>query len=461
MDDDEIIKLVLNRGFLINETALKLIKDFKDDKKIKLLIDKICTGMDRSSPVIMPDHLKFLYEEEVKDKKKMINVKYSTCYAKESYFGFLNLFMDKFHKLSSIFKKRFPITPIKNAINNENRPIFVVGIVSDITNTKNGHKIITIEDETGTINVLFSKDSRITDENILLDEVIGIKGFINKKLLIGEEFYRPEIPLERERIKSKGKVGLTSDIHVGSKMFSLKKWNEFINFVRKDEEVAGDLDCIIIAGDCVDGIGVYPNQEQTLNITDILDQYKESAFLLSEIPEDIEIIILPGNHDAVRQAEPQPTPPKYIRDIFFEKTEQVKFVGNPCYIDINGTSILSYHGRSLDYLIQEFSKSDYKNPIPAMIQMLKMRHLSPTYGTVPITPAGKDYLVIDDIPDILHCGHIHTFGIGEHRGTLLLNTGGWQEQTSFQRERNIVPDVGKFPIIDLETMDIKLLDFGG
>ena len=465
MDDDEIIRLVLNRGFLINNDALSLIKDFKDDKKIIQVIEDICSKMDNSDPVIMPDHLKFLYDLHnngiKKDKENRINVKYSTCYAEESYTGFLNLFIDKFQRLSSIFKKRLAVTPIKNVINNESRPIFVVGIVSDISNTKNGHKIITIEDETGTINTLFSKDSKAKDENILLDEVIGIKGFISKKILIAEEFYRPEIPVERTKVKSHGKVGLTSDIHVGSKMFNSKKWDELIKFIRKDEEVAGDLDCIIVAGDCVDGIGIYPNQERSLSITDISSQYKEVASLFSEIPDDIEIIILPGNHDAVRQAEPQPSFPESIQNLFLDKTEQVKFVGNPCYIDINGTSILSYHGRSLDYLIQEFSGSDYKNPIPSMVQMLKMRHLSPTYGTVPMTPAGKDFLVIDSIPDILHCGHVHTFGIGEYRSTLLFNTGGWQEQTSFQQERNIVPDVGKFPIIDLETMDIKLLDFGG
>ncbi|BDC35646.1 MAG: DNA-directed DNA polymerase II small subunit [Candidatus Methanoliparum thermophilum] len=454
MDEDEIIKLVLDRGFLINEDALNLIKDFKDDKKIRQVIDNISSKMDSSAPVIMPGHLKFLYNNR-------INVKYSTCYAEESYTGFSNLFIDRFERLSSIFKKRLSVTPIKNVMNNESRHVFVVGIVSDINHTKYGNKIITIEDETGTINVLFSKDLKTKNENILLDEVIGIRGFINEKILISEEFYRPEIPLNREKARSRGKVGLTSDIHVGSKMFSSKKWSKFIDFIRKDEEVAGDLDCIIIAGDCVDGIGVYPNQELSLNITDILDQYKEAAFLLSEIPEDIEIIILPGNHDAIRQAEPQPPLPKFIQDFFLDKRERIKFVGNPCYIYVNETSILSYHGRSLDYLIQEFSGSDYKNPISPMIQMLKMRHLSPTYGKVPMTPAGKDFLTIDDVPNILHCGHVHTFGIGEYRGTLLFNTGGWQEQTSFQYERNIVPDVGKFPIIDLETMDIKLLDFGG
>lgn len=471
MNDDEIIKLVLDRGFLINEDALHLIKNFKDDKTIRQVIEDICSRMDCSTPVIMPDHLKLLYDFhnkiEIKDKKNRkdkensINVRYNVCYAKENYSGFLNLFIDKFQRLSSIFKRRLSVTPVKNVINNDNKPVFVVGIVSDINTTKNGHKIITIEDETGTINTLFSKDLKIRDENILLDEVICIKGHISKKILIVEEFYRPEIPIERTKVKSHGKVGLTSDIHIGSKMFNSKEWNELIHFIRKDEETAGDLDCIIIAGDCVDGIGIYPNQERSLDITDILGQYKKAASLFSEIPDDIEIIILPGNHDAVRQAEPQLPFPESIQDLFLDKKERVRFVGNPCYVDINGTSILSYHGRSLDYLIQEFSGSDYKNPIPSMIQMLKMRHLSPTYGVVPLTPAGKDYLVIDSVPDILHCGHIHTFGVGEYRDTLLLNTGGWQEQTSFQRDRNIVPDVGKFPIIDLETMDIKLLDFGG
>jgi DNA polymerase II small subunit len=97
-----------------------------------------------------------------------------------------------------------------------------------------------------------------------------------------------------------------------------------------------------------------------------------------------------------------------------------------------------------------------------MTHLLKRRHLSPIYGgRVAMSPGERDLLLIEDVPDIFHCGHVHTLGIGRYSGTLIVNSAGWQEQTSFQRERNIEPDVAKFPVIDLESMGIKILDFGG
>jgi len=44
-----------------------------------------------------------------------------------------------------------------------------------------------------------------------------------------------------------------------------------------------------------------------------------------------------------------------------------------------------------------------------MNEMLKLRHLSPIYGgRVSIAPEKKDHFVIDEIPDILHCGHSYS-----------------------------------------------------
>ncbi|MEZ5334217.1 MAG: hypothetical protein R2741_02730 [Methanolobus sp.] len=51
------------------------------------------------------------------------------------------------------------------------------------------------------------------------------------------------------------------------------------------------------------------------------------------IPKHIKIIISPGNHDAVRQAEPQPKLPECIREYF---PENVTFVGNPSIVDLDG-----------------------------------------------------------------------------------------------------------------------------
>ena len=64
----------------------------------------------------------------------------------------------------------------------------------------------------------------------------------------------------------------------------------------------------------------------------------------------------------------------------------ITFVGNPCYLEIEGRKILSYHGRSLTTYRQRSGLS-YNNPLQAMVEMLKRRHMAPIYGgKTPLAP---------------------------------------------------------------------------
>ena len=65
-----------------------------------------------------------------------------------------------------------------------------------------------------------------------------------------------------------------------------------------------------------------------------------------------------------------------------------------------------------------------------------------------IAPAEEDHLVIQEIPDIFHAGHVHTLDRMDYRGTLILNSGTWQDQTKFQANMGIVPTPGKVPIVN-------------
>src|SRR5437016_7270248 len=67
---------------------------------------------------------------------------------------------------------------------------------------------------------------------------------------------------------------------------------------------------VLIGGDLVDGIGVYPRQEVDLKVPDIYEQYRLAAKLVGEIPEHMEVVLILGNQDGVRQALAQPAIPK-------------------------------------------------------------------------------------------------------------------------------------------------------
>ena len=89
-----------------------------------------------------------------------------------------------------------------------------------------------------------------------------------------------------------------------------------------------------------------------------------------------------------------------------------------------------------------------------------MRHLAPIYGgRTPLTPAGRDGLVIEPAPDILVTGHAHTFGVDQYRGILLLNASTWQAETEYQRMRNITPVPARAAVVDLRDLAVQSLDF--
>ena len=88
-----------------------------------------------------------------------------------------------------------------------------------------------------------------------------------------------------------------------------EEWAGFLRWINgevgnsRQRDVAGRIKYLVIPGDVVDGIGIYPDQESELSITDVYRQYEVLAEQLQLVPEHISIIMQPGNHDAVRPAE--------------------------------------------------------------------------------------------------------------------------------------------------------------
>jgi DNA polymerase II small subunit len=136
-------------------------------------------------------------------------------------------------------------------------------------------------------------------------------------------------------------------------------------------------------------------------------------------------------------------------------------VGDPAYVKLHGVTFLVYHGKSLDDVIATTPDLAYDRPTEAMKLLLRSRHLSPTYGKrTALSPELRDFMVIDQVPDVLHSGHVHTFGELSYRGTLLVNSGTWQGQTDFQLNMGVEPTPSIIPVIDLSTMKVLRRNFG-
>ncbi len=374
---------------------------------------------------------------------------------------FAKYFRSRYESIKKLLRNRremFGVSSI-NMVKQIDSEIKIMGIVKKISVTKKGHKLIEIEDETGEMTGLVPNNSPLISETVLNDEVIGVVGRLSSKtgMMNIKSIVRPEIMMRKNnnRAEIPLSAAFVSDLHVGNKTFLSEAWEKLMKWLSSDE--ASNIKYIVIPGDAVDGIGVYPNQEDELLISDIFTQYEKLAELLSEIPEHIQIIISPGNHDAVRQAEPQPCFPENIRKLF---SDNVLFVGNPCYLTLNGVEILLYHGRSMDDFVTNVQSLTYNTPIAIMKEMLKRRHLAPIYGgRTPIAPEQKDYLVIDRVPDIFVTGHVHSAGVGVYRNVTLINASAWQSQTNYQKEHNFVPDPGKIMITNLQTLKTRIMKF--
>ena len=473
----QVLEEAARRNVLLNREALEMI--LSEPQPVAFL-DGILARLGKDALVLgKNDVLRQLSQEEalapivqksaVPRNKKHADIKVvaesditgvSTCEGKMA--DFARYFQNRYRVLRKILERRRELggsLPIERALRMD-REVKLIVIVAEHSITKNGHRILTVEDETHSCKVLISKDSDLIGEMFVNDEVIGIVGKPTQKkdMIIATELIRPDIPLTNpwKPSDSVSSVAFLGDVHVGSNTFLDKHWDRMVDWMKKNA-AAIDLDYLVLPGDIVDGIGIYPDQEDELIIDDIFKQYESLGQLLLEVPDHIKIVVQPGNHDAVRPAEPQPALPEVFAKSF---DSNIIMAGNPVYLEIEGRSVLSYHGRSLDDWIASVQQLKYERPLEVMREMLKRRHLAPVYGMrTPLAPEKRDYMVIDRIPEIFVTGHVHGAHTEEYRGIKMVNASTWQSQTDFQRMHNFNPDPAIMPIVHLGSGQVTMQNF--
>jgi DNA polymerase II small subunit len=381
------------------------------------------------------------------------------------YEDFVAVFRDRYERLSKQLRGRVNRRPAGSVGDMAGgSDAAVIGLVDEVRSTANGHWILELEDTTGTFPCLITKDKDIAAlvDEILLDECVAVEGRLadDAGILFVDELYFPDVPRTHQPNTADRHVqaALVSDVHVGSQEFMADAWERFADWLHT--EAAEHVEYLLVAGDMVEGVGVYPDQDEELDIVDIYDQYESFSERLKSVPGDLDVVMIPGNHDAVRLAEPQPGFDEELRDIM--SAHDAEITGNPSLVEVEGVKVLMYHGVSLDEVIAELpaEKASYDEPHKAMYQLLKKRHVAPQYGGhMRLAPEERDYLVIDEVPDVFHTGHVHKLGWGKYHNVLAVNSGCWQEQTAFQKSVNIDPDAGYAPILDLDTLEMTVRKF--
>jgi len=397
--------------------------------------------------------------------------------------SFRKLFQNRFHQLSNILNERIGnsetilkrVLSINDIPNNRNG--IIIGMVQDTRVLHTNKFVIQLEDLESEIitNCVMVQDSESFPEyrNILRDTVIGISGVLPKNFregaitaFWGKDVIRPSFPpIMFKPTLNSHKIMFLADFHFGSKFFSRSIFTKLIEFLTLSnlkpnvEKIASQIDLIIIAGDLIDGVGRFSNQKEKILFHSLRAQYTGLAKLLTGIPSNIEIIIIPGEHDATQVALPQPAIDKEIaKDLL--ALSNVRSHGNPLRVSIDEIQILVFHGQGNDTLFRKNIQLKSFNPISGIQSILEYRHICPEYGSsIPLAPFNKDYLVINEIPNVFVTGHFHKAQFQEYKGVKLISCGTFQRQ-QHKSESKLEEEVslGIVPIVDTGNGSVELMD---
>ncbi len=385
---------------------------------------------------------------------------------------FLKYFKSKYKKIKEFLMQRASnlgkdLISIDNLTGNNEYA--VIAMVRDIEQ-RGDFLVGIIEDLTGEIK--FKVNLKEVKEAIELvpDDVALFVGKKKGKTFYVEKIVFPDIPnnsvkwLKDYGVNEDIYAVVLSDVHVGSKLFLKDRFTKFIEWLNgRNNKYFGKIGYVIVSGDLVDGVGVYPEQVEELDIISGYEQYRTFAKFLELIPSEINVIISPGNHDIVRLAEPQPVLPKDIAEPLAE-LNNTYLVSNPTLVLLRDyIKLLSYHGYSYDYFINNVDHLrghlSYEKISDLVRMYLRKRHLVPSFKAAPIAPEHEDHLVIEEVPNLITSGHIHYSNIGDYKGVKILSSSCWQAITPFQEKVGHNPDPGKIPMVNLKDGSVKLLQF--
>ena len=458
------LNYALNKGFQIHPDAFKILENL-DVKKLEKIIREIVKEKSRQKlfQINQDDLESYLGIKEdltIESEIKILSEPTSKITSGEGVKGYNALFSSRFNKLKRIISDRPESKMLKSAASvkttKSDDDIYVCGLVTSRNSERNITKLI-LEDPSGLFEgIIFDNELQKVANTLLMDQFVMARvglgknsGYIIKDLIL------PDIPEQaKNKSETEAYAVFLSDLHIGSKYFMEEEFSEFVSWLSSPDPIARKIRFILIGGDVVDGVGIYPNQDKELVCQTIQEQLKKVEGLIDKIPKNMKIIIMPGNHDPGRRALPQPAIPKRYNSGLWER-ENVVMVGNPALVSLNGVKIMMFHGQSIDDIVKTTPGLSYDKPTNVMRHLLRARHLSPIYGSqTPIAPEMEDLLVIEDIPDIFHVGHVHRAELDMYKGILLVNSGSWQKQTPFQASVGMTPNPGIAIMVNLKTFQV-------
>jgi len=496
---NEILKLCMSKGFLLDKEMLELLSSFEEKNVLQVvnilaslgIEERVITkdifmahsdrfknilAADKDVGVLLDKDVEAEAEEGVggMGRVKLLSVP-SFPQRKIEVRDFVNHFKFRYDVLNEILAKGDynNLSSIRK-IGIAQGSYVIIGMVVSKRVTKNRNILLEVEDSTGKVNVLINQNRQAVFEkgrNLMLDDVVAFRVSGTSDILFVDDLIFPEAGLDTELVSNFDEwVAFSGDFHIGSTMFLEEELLRFVKWINgvegtPEQRVIGKkIKYLFLTGDNIDGVNHYPGQEKFLNEMTSYDQYKKVEEILKLVRDDVEIIMCPGQHDSVWVGEPQPMiSEKWAPGL--HKIPNLHLVPNPSLIEIDGGfKVLMYHGASINRFIDEMSdirtKFGHSEPTRIVEEMLKRRHLAPMHSLVDYIPCEKnDPMVIDIVPDIVATADQHRAEVAKRHNILMIASSCWQSITPFEEKVGNVPIPCRVPVFNLKNRDVKMFDF--
>lgn len=458
------LNYALNKGFQIHPDAFKILENVdvgKLERIIKEIVrEKTKQRMFQINQDDLEAYLGIKDDPSIQNEVKILSDPTDKITTGEGVKGYNALFSSRFNKLKRIVSERpesrmlKSIAALKSAKSEDD--MYICGLVTERTAERNITKL-QLEDPSGSVEgIVFDSELQKAAGTLLSDQFVMARVSLGKNSgYVIKDIILPDVPDQAtNKSESEAYAVFLSDLHIGSKYFMEDEFGEFVDWISSPDPIAKKIRFVLIGGDVVDGVGIYANQNKELVCQTIEEQLAKAEQLLDRIPRNVKIIIMPGNHDPGRRALPQPAIPKKYNSGLWDR-ENIIMVGNPAVVSLNGVKVTMFHGQSIDDIVKTTPGLSYDKPTNVMKHLLRARHLSPIYGSqTPIAPEMQDLMIIDEIPDIFHVGHVHRAELDMYKGILLVNSGSWQAQTPFQASVGMTPNPGIAILVNLKTFQV-------
>ncbi|MFB5598432.1 MAG: OB-fold nucleic acid binding domain-containing protein, partial [Nitrosopumilaceae archaeon] len=264
------LNYALTKGFQIHPDALKILEDIDASHLQHIIKDVVREKTKQKTFLIDQDDLESFLgikdDESLQNEHKILFDPTPRVTSAEGVDGFNALFASRFSKLKKIVSTR-PEAKLLKSISSviatkSNSDMYVCGLVSNRSSERNITKLV-VDDQSGSIEAMvFDKDLQKIADSLLIDQFVMLRVVVGKSGgFIAKDIITPDISdRASNRSESETYAVFLSDLHIGSRYFMEDELNEFVSWLSSPDPVARKIRFILIAGDVVDGVGIYPNQ---------------------------------------------------------------------------------------------------------------------------------------------------------------------------------------------------------